>query len=237
MKTRTLGWILLFTALITTLWAILFIYTTATSPAVNTISDQISIIENQGSLFILIYLNAGLLTLGFSASLAGLYLYCRDSQPLWSTIALVFIPAYTLCNLVAYLSQVFVVPGLLEMYREPQTTSTIEILLRLTIHTWPGSITEFINGLAYAIMGIPAMILGIIMYRKSQVLRAGSQFFAFGGLLPIIALLGIGLENPMLKFLSPLGGLLSLIGLTLLGIMFLQKPIIHSASAPPIPAP
>lgn len=222
MKTRTLGWILLFTALITTLWAILFIYSAATSPAVNTFTDQISIIENQGSLFILIYLNAGLLTLGFGASLAGLYLYCRDSQPLWATIALVFIPAYTLCNLIAYLSQVFVVPGLLEMYRDPQTSSMAEILLRLTIHTWPGSITEFINGLAYAIMGIPSMILGIIMYQKSKALRAGSLFLAFSGLLPIVALLGIGLNNAILKFFSPLGGFLALVGLILLGRQFLR---------------
>ncbi len=236
MKTHVLGWILLFTALITTLWAILFIYTSATSPAVNTLADQVTIIENQGFLFILNYLNAGLLTLAFSASLAGLYLYCRDSQPLWATLALVFIPVYAVCNLIAYLSQVFVVPGLLEMYHNPQTSSSAEILLRLAIHTWPGSITEFINGLAYAVMGIPAIILGLIMFKGTVRLRSGSLFFASGGLLPIIALLGIGLANPLLKLLSPLGGLLALVGLVLLGRQFLRHPGIESTSAPPNPA-
>lgn len=237
MKTQSLGWILLFTALITAIWAILFIYTSAISPVVNTLADQISIIENQKALFFLNYLNAALLTLAFSASLAGLYLYCRDTQPLWATIALVFIPVYTVLNLVAYLSQVFVVPGLLEMVHDQQTASTAKILLRLVIHTWPGSVVEFINGLAYAVMGLPAMILGLIMYRKSRGLRAGSLFFAFSGLLSILALLGIRLSNPLMKFLSPLGGLLALVGLVLLGRQFLHQLEIESASAHPYPAP
>ena len=236
MKTRNLAWILLFTALTTTVWALLLIYTTATSPTANTLSDQISIIENQGVLFILIYLNAGLLTLAFSASLSGLYLYCRDAYPLWATLALVFIPVYAACNLVAYLSQVFVVPGLLQMAHDPQTASTAEILLRMAIHTWPGSIIEFINGLAYAVMGIPAIILGILISRKARGLLTGGILLALSGLLSIVALLGIGFANPIIKFISPLGGLLALASLILLALQFLRQPESDSLAAHPYQA-
>ncbi len=223
MQPRSITWILTITALLTALWATLFIYTTAASPAIQTLTDQISAIESQGAWFIFNYLNASLLTLAITASLASLYTYCRDSDLLWANIALVFVPIYAACNLVAYLSQVFVVPGLIQMAHEPQTAATAEILLRLTVHTWPGSFVEFLNGLAYAVLGIPSIILSILLARISKTMQTGSWVFALSGLFSIIALFGIGLSIPLLKYFSPLGGFLALTGLILFARQFYRQ--------------
>jgi hypothetical protein len=51
-----------------------------------------------------------------TAQMTGLYLQCRPAAREWSLIGLVFVPVYCLLNLIAYLSQIALVPGLVQLH-------------------------------------------------------------------------------------------------------------------------
>jgi hypothetical protein len=223
MNTRPIGILALTVALLTALWAGLFILDQATATPAHTLADKVAAIEGSLGLFVVNYTNAGLLTLATVALLAGFAVYCWDEDPLWSAVAFAFAPIYGLANTLVYLSQVFVIPGLLDLYRNPETAAVAETLLGLTIHNWDGSAVAFANALAYAVLGIPSIILGILLYRKAERLRVGSLLLAGSGVLSIVALLGVGIESAGLAFLSPLGGLVYMVALILLGVNFLRR--------------
>ncbi len=223
MKTRTIGILTLVVAISTITWGVLFIVGEVISPRVLTLADRINAIESHFGLYLLNYTNAGLLTISCVAMLAGFFVYCRDENPVWAFVALVFIPIYGLSNVVVYLSQVFVVPMLLDLYHQAETTAVVETLLRLTLHTWSGSAAGFVNGLAYAVLGIPSIILGLLMYRKARELKIGGLLLAVSGVLSMIALLGMGIRNDALARMSLVSAVPYLAGLIMLGIGFLRK--------------
>ena len=222
MKTRTLGVLTLLVALTTTLWLALMIMIELQKGPMQTLADHVAFIENHWGLFNLNYINAGLITLFTVAMLAGYVHYCWDDNRLWALIAMVFLPLYGLADLVAYLSQVFIVPSLLVAYHQPSSTAFAGILLALTLHTWPGSVVGFINALAYAALGIPSLILGVLLFRKALQLRLGGVLLAVSGALSIVALIGVGVGNALLSGLVMLSGFLFLIALVPLAIFFLK---------------
>lgn len=231
MKTRTIGFITILTACLTAIWGVLFLFTASPAAPAGTIADQVSTIENQYGLFMLTYANAGLLTVFCTVMLAGFYSICRDDDPLWASVALVFIPIYGAGNLIVYLSQVFVIPGLLDRYHNPLTGAMAEVMLELILHTWAGSLTGFVNGLAYAALGIPSIIFGILLFRNAQVYRFGGLLLIASGVLSILALVGIGIGSFILSLLSPLGGFVFLLGIILLGVKFLQASRIEARAS------
>jgi hypothetical protein len=222
MKTRTLGILTLLVALTTMLWVALVIMIEMQKGPAQTLAAEIAFIESHWGLFNLNYVNAGLITLFTVAMLAGYVHYCWDNDRLWALIAMVFLPLYGLADLVAYLSQVFVVPSLLAAYHQPSSAAFAEILLALTLHTWPGSVVGFINALAYAALGIPSLILGVLLFRKARRLRPGGMLLAVSGVLSIVALIGVGVGSALLSSLVMLSGFLFLIALVPLAIFFLK---------------
>lgn len=223
MSTRTIGMITLVTAALTILWGLMFLYTAISAPSIQTMADQVYAIESQYGLFLLNYANAGLLTVACVMMLAGYYACCKEVDPLWAVIALVFVPIYGVGNLVVYLSQVFIVPGLLDLYHEPATAALAEVILGLTLHFWIGSFTGFVNGLAYASLGVTSIIFGLLLYRNAHAYRPGGVLLAASGILSIIAFLGSGVGSAMLMLLSPLSGFVFLVGISILGVRFLQS--------------
>lgn len=224
MKVRTVGIITVITACLTAFWGILFLFTASPVAPTGTIANQVYTIENQYRLFMLNYANAGLLTVFCTIMLAGFYSLCRDDDPLWASVALVFIPVYSAGNLVVYLSQVFVIPGLLDQYHNPATRAVSELMLGLLLHTWAGSFTGFVNGLAYAVLGIPSIIFGVLLYHNHQEYRVGALFLVASGVLSMLALVGIAIGSPFLSLLSPLGGFVFMVGIFILGVKLLRSP-------------
>jgi hypothetical protein len=216
---------MLVNAISTTIWVVIVVVSEATAIPVVTLAEKIGALGNLNFVFYFNYINAALITLFDVALFAGVYLYCRDDEPFWATIAVAFVPIYGLGNLLAYLSQVFMVPHLLTLYRAPETVSIATVLLGLTLHTWSGSAVEFINGLSYAILGIPSIIFSAIMFYKTKALRAGSVLLAHSGLLSIIALIGAGLQNPILTKMSLVSGFIFLIALILIGLFLVRQPV------------
>ncbi len=221
MRTRATGILTLATMITTAIWAAIMVIDGATAEPIATLAEKIDSLGKPGFLFYFNYVNATLITILCTMLFTAFYLYCREDERFWSTIAAVFIPIYGLGNLVAYLSQVFVVPRLLALHRVAETASTAEVLLGLTLHTWPGSAVEALNGLSYAVLGIPSIILGVIMYRKAKGLRVGSVLLALSGVLSMIALVGVGLGSAVLASASPLGGFIFLVTL----MFFLRQPV------------
>lgn len=224
MKTHPLSILTSAVAITTAVWVALTIYRQITLPPINTLADQIAFIEGQFGLFKLTYANAALITLANAALFAGLYVFCREENPLWAAVGLVFVPMYALGNLLVYLSQVFVVPGLLALYHEPANAAVAESLLAMTLQEWSGSAAGFVNLLSYALLGIPSIVMGLLMYRKAAGLRAGSLLLAISGVLSILSLVGLGTGSAFLTSMVIVSGLIFLVALILLAGYFLRTP-------------
>lgn len=222
MRTRTIGILTWVVAGLTALWVGIMVFRSSITPPAKSLVEQIAIIETHPILTMVNYTNAALITFATVAMLAGFYVYTQLEEPLWSAVALVFIPIYGLANGLVYLSQVFVVPVLLNLYHNPQTTELAEFFLRLIMHEWSGSVVSFVNSFAYTMLGIASIILGTLMYRKLAILRLGSALLIFSGMLAIVAFVGYGIGNQLIANLTLVSGGVYLLALVFLGWRFLQ---------------
>jgi len=114
MKTRWLGWMSLVTVISVTLWLILLIWDMATAGPMETFPQVLAHVQKGDWKFTLSYLNAGIFTTCVIALMSGLYVFCRSMIPEWSVVGLVFVPVYGTLNLFAYLSQITLVPALIQ---------------------------------------------------------------------------------------------------------------------------
>ncbi len=223
MKTNKIGWITLILIVTTLLWIILLALSESGAPEIKSIEDRIHLIENQNTLYKAGYLNAAFLTLVTVFFMSAIYAHFKDAYSVWCTIAFSFIPIYGLANLISYLSQVFIVPVLILLFKESETQTISLVLLKLTIHTWPGSAIEALNGLAYAILGIPSIIFPLVWFRNSKILRMGGFLLAISGILSIVAFIGLIANIGFLTHLSIAGGIIFLLSLIPLAYYFFTK--------------
>lgn len=215
MKTRSLAVTALICLLGTVLWLVLMI---AGKPA-DGFAMALAKALHPNVLFYLTYLNAAVLvTVPATLLMAGLYTYCKGSISDVAALAgLVFTPVYAVFNLLAYLSQITVVPVLVELYNLPESRPFAEVLLRLTLQEVPDSAMGFINGLAYAVLGIPSIVFGIALYHRGGLLRAGGVLLALNGVACLLGFGGMLFKIPGLDLGIVIGGglfLLALIPLT-----------------------
>ena len=222
MQKRWIGILAAAVALSTLAWIVIMIISESGSPPVETLEDKIVSIRSQRELYAACYLNAALLTFLTVLFMSALYASSQELDRLWSTIAFAFIPIYGLANLVSYLSQVFIVPPLLELYGDPASRTTAKILLRLAIHTWPGSTIEALNGMAYAVLGIPSIVFPVISMRTPRLLQIGGILLALSGVMSIVAFFGLVSSIGYLTSLSIAGGIVFLISLFPISIHFLK---------------
>ncbi len=226
MKTRSLGMLIIAVVVTTAIWAFLLIVSQISAPPTNTLHEKIVSLKNAGFLFYFNYFNAAFITLFNVAVFAGLYLYCRNYDPFWAAIGVAFIPIYGLGNLIAYLSQIFVVPDLVDLYRAPETAQTAQILLGFVIQDWSGSAIQALNGLSYAVLGIPSIIFAVIMIRQNSALRPGGVMLAISGSLSLLAFIGLAVSSSVLADATLLSGFIFLIALIQIGTFFLREPVL-----------
>lgn len=206
------------TLLTTAVWIILFIAgMVAAGPALATFEGTLAYAARLDPLFYLTYVNAALVTLSATALFAGLYGYCRRVAPLWSLLAVIFVPVYTVLNLFAYLSQITIVPRLLASRQTAVYRDAADLLLRQLLQTWPGSAVNVFNNVAYAVLGIPSLIFGAILYRRS---RAAGLLLAGSGAASIVGAAGTIAGSPLLSWGSIAGGVLFLLALVPLSRYF-----------------
>ncbi len=223
MNERKTGYLAILLIVATSFWVGLTIYLQVNQPVAQTLAEKTRQIVGGFRLFILNYINASIITLGCTALFAGFYVLCRKANPLWSVVALIFVPIYGAANLFAYLSQVFIVPRLIALSLAPATESLALFTLAQVIHEWPGSAVQFINGMAYAVLGIPSIIYGMIFWHKPNGPKFGSAMLVFSGVVSFLALAGIGLQSPGLMSLTLVSGFLFLVALIGLSAYFLRS--------------
>jgi len=114
-QTLQVGMLSLTALVLTVIWLVLLVYgMVRIGPAV-TLAEAMAVANKLDSLFYVTYINAALITIAVTALFAGLYVCYRQIAPLWSAVALIFVPPYTLLNLFVYLSQVTIIPRLLSI--------------------------------------------------------------------------------------------------------------------------
>jgi hypothetical protein len=222
MEARTLGILTTLVMVTTVLWLVILIPAQVSAPAVDVLHEKIAAMEPLGATYYVTYVNAALITVFDVAMFAGLIKFCRKEEPLWTTIAMAFLPIYGFGNLIAYLSQIFVVPLLLRHYEAPGTRAIAEVLLGLTLQDWPGSAIQALNGLSYAVLGIPSLILGWIFYQKVKGLRISGLLLIASGLLSFVALLGLATANYGLASATLASGAVFLAALVPMARFFLK---------------
>ncbi|MBN1887288.1 MAG: DUF4386 family protein [Thermoflexales bacterium] len=211
------GLLTLLCSLFTIAWLVILIADMATAGPLETFEQVAAHAARLHGLFYATYLNAALLTVAAVALFAALHAWLKPAAPSWAVVGLVFVPIYGALNLVAYLSQVTLVPALVTLRLDPQTTAMADVLLRLTLQAWPASAMAFFNGLAYGILGIPSVLYGALLWRRGGALRWGGVLLALNGAACILGVIGFLTGSALLGQGVMVGGVLFLAAMFPLG--------------------
>jgi hypothetical protein len=231
MQTKLLG-VLSFTCLIITiLWLVLFVAGMADAGPLDTFQRVLAHVNKAGILFYLTYANAALITVNAVMLFAALYIHYKPLAPEWSAIGVLFVPIYGALNLIAYLSQITLVPRLLQLQALHEYQAFSQFLLRQAIQQWSDSTISIINNLAYAVLGVPSIIFGILMLNSAPALRLSGVLLVLNGLACIAGFIGIAAQNTWLSQGSLIGGVLFLLALVPMSLVFLQQSKIPTEKA------
>ena len=223
MNNRLLGALSLLSLILTTIWLVLLITFTASSGTMETFDQALAYTAQAGTLYYITYINAALIVLAVTSLFAVLHSTYRLRSPAWSFIALAFVPVYSTLNLVVYLSQITVVPRLLELSEAPVFQHAATALLSQTLQIWPESSTAAINSLAYAVLAIPSIIYGFLLWGQRRILRIAGALLACNGVACILGFGGVILHNPWLQWGTVIGGALFLAALVPMSLAFLFR--------------
>lgn len=222
-STRLYAILALVCVVVTALWLGFLIAGMARNGPISTFEQALSFVSRQDVLFYASYLNAALITLIATALMTGLYLFCRPAAPEWSLIGLVFVPVYCLMNMVVYLSQITLIPLLVQLRQTAEAQAAVDVLLSITVQAYPGSIIGYFNNLAYALLGIPSIIFGVILIRKSPLWQITGWLLALNGIACLLGIFGITIHNSFLSLGSLAGGVLFLVALFPLSLAFWRE--------------
>ncbi len=209
MKPKIIGIIASVAIVTDLLWIFLMVSMEGDAPVFNSITERIGFVESKAMLYRISYINAAFLTIVGTVFMTSLYLHAKKKSEFWATVAFVFVPIYGSLNLFAYLSQVIVVPPLLDFYHILESKEIAATLLAITLHNWPGSIIESLNGLAYAVLSIPSIIYPILVMRKPKILALGGVMLILSGILAMIAFTGTLFFTRYFTSISVVGGILA----------------------------
>lgn len=223
MQTKLLGVLSLTCLIVTILWLVLFVAGMAFAGPLNTFEQVLAHVNKLGVLFYLTYANAALITVSAVMLFGALYIHYKAIAPEWSVIGVMFVPIYGALNLIAYLSQITVVPRLLELQALPEYQAFSQFLLQQTLQQWPDSTISIVNNLAYAVLGVPSIIFGILMFKTVSALRLGGVLLTLNGLACIIGFIGIAAQTTWLSQGSLIGGVLFLLALVPMSFVFLGQ--------------
>jgi len=194
----------------------------AAAGSLETFEQVLAYVSKADVVFYVTYINAAIVTVTAVMLFVALYLHYKSIAPEWSAIGVAFVPIYGALNLVAYLSQVTVVPRLFQLQAIPESQALSQFLLQQAIQQWPDSMVSIVNNLAYAILGVPSIIFGVLMLKSASVLRTGGILLALSGLACIAGFIGIAVQSTWLSQGSLIGGILFLLALVQMSLVFLQ---------------
>ncbi|MFC1532761.1 DUF4386 family protein [Thermodesulfobacteriota bacterium] len=223
MQTKLIGVLSLILLVLTILWLVFLIVGLAAAGPLDTFEQVLAHFNELDAVFYLTYANAALITVSAVMLFAALYLYYKPIEPEWSAIGATFVPIYGAMNLIVYLSQVTVVPRLLQLQAIPEYQALSQFLLRQSIQQWPDSAVSIVNNLAYAVLGVPSIIFGVLMVKSDPALRLGGILLGISGIASIAGFIGIAVQRTWLGQGSTIGGVLFLLALVPISWAFLRR--------------
>ena len=224
MKSKTTGILALIATVITYIWVIGVIWDINLKGSIETFDQALDYGSNPDTLYYLNYINVSLLTIITTMMFAGIYEYFKKSLEVWATIGILFVPIYCTLNLIAYLSQVTVIPRILSLAEMNAYRSEAELLAVLMTQNWDGSAVSVINLMAYALLGIPSIIFGSAMLKFGRLWVIAGSLLALSGIGSIVAFIGVLMGNSTLASVTLISGFIYAVALIFITIIFLRSP-------------
>ena len=171
-------------------------------------SDYVIWASNPDLFFIGNYINATLLTITTVVLYTFLYDFLKNKYESYALLGFVFIPIYGIINLLCYSIQISVIPLLASSSLDsPDKIYFVSQFIQANTK----SIIGFMNGLSYAILGIPSIIYGILMFKELK--KISGVFISLNGVFCIIGIIGYIIQNGALTAGIMLGGIVFMGGL------------------------
>jgi hypothetical protein len=224
-RIKLVGILALIAMVFSFLWVVMMIWGTVRGGMVETFDQALEHVRNRDWLYVLTYANAVLITVSVTALFGALYAYLRPAAPAWSAVGIVFVPVYSAFNLFVYASQITIVPQLARLQSQPDTDGAGAFFLGQMIQAWPGSAMGIVNGLAYAVLGIPSLIFGLLLCGGSSLMRVAGVLLILNGIACFAGPLGLITGIPVLELGTVVGGLLFLMSLVPLSVAFLRMDV------------
>ncbi|MFC1725273.1 DUF4386 family protein [candidate division KSB1 bacterium] len=150
-----------------------------------------------------------------------LYLYFKNRAPEWCAIGFVFIPAFAVFAVAVFSLSAFLVPYLLELYKNPEYQSLISGILKTMLHGEVNPAREFLS-IPFIFLSIPTMIFGILLLKERIILKFAGILIIVSGIEYLSNLIAIFERNVILNTIGMIGGLSFMVSLILLSIGFLR---------------
>jgi hypothetical protein len=199
------------------LWLALMIAGMASAGPLDTFDQVVAYVSRLDALFYAAYVNAAfLVTIPAILFMTALGRRCRSVSDSAVELGAAFIPIYGALNLVCYLSQITVVPMLVELRRADGQQALADALLRMMIHQWPSSAVAFFNALAYGLLGIPSIIFGLALTKHDKPAKLGGVLLALSGVASIVGVVGMLIHSKALSLGVMIGGVLYVLALAAL---------------------
>jgi hypothetical protein len=222
MKARAVGILSLVSLILLLLWAVTLIWDVARGDVVEDFYQALDYVHNRDGLYLVNYANAMLFTLTVTMLFGALYAYYQPVAPSWSAAGIVLVPVYSAFNLFVYASQITIVPQLVRYQSLPGHEAVAAFFLGQMIQLWPGSAIGIVNALAYAILGIPSIIYGFLLWGGNRLMRAASVLLVLSAIACLAGPIGLITGISTLQLGTALGGFIFLLALFPLTAAFLR---------------
>lgn len=223
MKTKLFSTVSLLCIIFLVLWVVFMVLSTSKIGPIDTLEQAVNSVANPGLEFYLTYINAVIFTILVTALFACLYLYCKPEEPEWALIGLIFVPVYSTFNLFSYFSQISIIPKLISHQSIESYKFISNILVGQMVQGWSGSSVAVINSFAYALLGIPSIIFGVVLLRKGYFAKASGVLLILNAVACIIGVIGITTGNKIIGSGSLIGGVIFLFAVIFIWLMLKKE--------------
>lgn len=180
--------------------------------------DYLKWVSNPDIFYTVNYINATILTFVVVILFTVLFKYLYEKSKLLALMGLIFIPIYGVLNLVCYSIQITIIPTIAK--NVIRSSGDLQFALQL-VQSRSETIIGFINGLAYAILGIPSIIYGYLLSKDKK--KLSGLFLLLNGVLCVVGIIGYMMKDPILSTGIMLGGIVFLMSLAFMVIEFRYK--------------
>ena len=164
------------------------------------------------------YINATIFTFIALVLYTVLFRYLYQKNKLLALLGIVFIPIYGVLNIVCYSMQITIVPSIAN---QTLISSGDMLFASQLIQSKSGTLIGFVNGLAYAILGIPSIIYGYMLINDMK--RLSGLFLVLNGIFCVVGIIGIMVQNSIMSNGVMLGGIAFLLSTVFMVLEFRER--------------